>query len=100
MSSSSWLVSLRGTAGRIVGRRRVLKRYGFGMPCVADDLRHAVPGRLGAEAAAEVVQQSGNLIVIHAVGETRHDGAVFSADWSNACKNDVGGIARVRRAQR
>ena len=69
------------------------------MPCVPDDLLHTVPGRLGAEAAAEIVQQRGNLIITHAVGETRHDGAVFPADWTNPCKNNVGGIARVRRAQ-
>src|SRR5579872_2333407 len=87
--SSSWLASRRG-----------LKRYGFAAPRIADDLLHAGPGWLGTEAPAEIGQQGGNLFVGHAVGKTRHDGALFPADGANARQYGVGGVARIRRAQR
>src|ERR1700733_4771710 len=96
---SSWLISLHGTAGNTFRPRRSLERYGFAMSCIPDDLLDAAPGRLGAEAAAEIIQQCSNLIVRHAIGKTRHDGAAFPAYGANARENDIGGITRVRRAE-
>src|ERR1700722_1526284 len=96
---SSWFVSLHGTARSAVRTRQSLERYGFATPCIPDDLFDTAPGRLGAEAAAEIIQQGSNLIVRHAVGKTRHDGAAFPADGTNARENDIGGVARIRRAE-
>src|ERR1700733_12482644 len=96
---SSWLISLHGTAGNTSRRRRSLERYGFAVPCIPDDLLDAAPGRLDAEAAAEIIQQCSNLIVRHAIGKTRHDGAAFPAYGANARENDIGGITRIRRAE-
>src|SRR3984885_8553801 len=96
---SSWLVSLHGTAGNTFRRRRGLERYGFAMPCIPNDLFDTAPGRLGAKAAAEIIQHGSNLIIRHAVGKTRHDGASFPADGTNARQNDIGGVARIRRAE-
>src|SRR5579859_5539390 len=93
---SSWFVSLRGNVGR---SRRVLQRYGFGAPCVPDDLFGVAPGGLRTEATAKVSQQSRDLLVGHAVGKTRHDGAAFPADRTDAAQNNVGGVARIRRAE-
>src|ERR1700733_3300346 len=96
---SSWFVSLHGTARSAVRTRQSLERYGFATPCIPDDLFDTAPGRLGAEAAAEIIQQSNNLIIRHAVGKTRHDRATFPVYGANARENDVGGVARIRRAE-
>src|ERR1700722_6003843 len=96
---SSWLVSLHGTAGNTFRRRGGLERYGFAMPCIPNDLFDTAPGRLSAEAAAEIIQHGSHLIICHAVGKTRHDGASFPADGTNARQNDIGGVARIRRAE-
>ena len=92
---SSWLFSLRGSAGS--GCWRVLERYGFGAPRVPDDLFDTTPGRPGTETAAQISQKGCDLLIGHAVGKTRHDGAVFPADRANAAENEVGGVARIRR---
>src|ERR1700722_15104922 len=96
---SSWFVSLHGTARSAVRTRQSLERYGFATPCIPDDLFDTAPGRMGAEAAAEIIQQSSNLIIRHAVGKTRHDGAAFPAYGANTRQDDIGGVARIRRAE-
>jgi len=64
----------------------------------------AGPGRLLAEAPAQIVQQSRNLRVVHAGGEARHDRAAFALDRGYARQHDVDEVARIgardRRAQR
>src|ERR1700761_3529486 len=96
----SWFFSLRGNARTGIAPRRALERYGFGPPRVPDNLLDATPGRLGAETAAKIIQKRRDLLIRHAVGKTRHDGAAFPCNRTNAGHNDVGGIARFRRAQR
>src|ERR1700722_9790065 len=96
---SSWLVSLHGTGGSIVRFGRRLEKHGFATPCIPDGLFNAGPGRLGAEAAAEIVQQNRDLIVGHAVGERWHDRTTFTRDGPNARQDNVDGVARIWRAE-
>src|ERR1700722_15672327 len=100
MTVFSWFVSLRWIGRSVVRPRRGLEKYGLGAARVPDGLFNAGPCRLVAEARAQIVQQCSNLIVAHAAGKTGHDRTALALHGANARKHDVGGVARVGRADR
>src|SRR3954469_9281238 len=97
---SSWLVSLRCLDGRIMRAGRGLEKYGLGTPCVLNRSCKLGPRMLIAEARAQIIQECRDLAVLHAGGKTRHDRTALALYWPHACQHDVGGVARVRRADR
>src|SRR5579872_6027338 len=84
--SSSWLLSL--------------KKCRLAMSCVPHHLLDAAPGRAIAETGPQIIQHGGDLTIRHAVGKARHDRAALTRDGTNSRQDDVGGIARIGRAQR
>src|ERR1700744_896511 len=97
---SSWLVSLR-CLGPSIGRAgRGLEKYGLRAPSVLYGLFNASPWWLVAEMAAQELQQRHDLLIVHAVGKSRHDRAAFAIDRAHARQPDIDGIAWISAAQR
>src|SRR5947209_20207599 len=97
---SSWLVSLRWVGGGVTRACRCLEEYGLGAARFGNGFFNAGPGRLVAEASAQVVQQDCDLSVGHAGGKARHDRAGLALHGTNARQHDVSEIARIGSGDR
>src|SRR5580698_483122 len=97
---SSWLVSLR-CLGRSIGEAgRGLEKNGLRAPRILYGLFNAGPRWLVAEMATQELQQCHDLLIVHAIGESRHDRAAFAIDRAHARQHDIDGIAWIGAAQR
>src|SRR6266446_9318557 len=92
---SSSLVSLCWIDGSAVRIWRGPQKHSLCAPRLRNGPFDAGPCRSAAEPRAQVIQHCGNLVVVHAGSEARHDRAAFSLYGANAREHDIGEVAWI-----